>query len=397
MQRNRDDKGAVAVLVAILLSTALLGIGAIVVDVGGWYAEKAQLQNGADSAAMAIAQTCAAGACDTSLANDDANVNSNDSASDVDFVCGTGPGLSCSTRGLCPTAPSGNYVNVQTSTRTSSGNLLPPAFGPGQTIHACSQATWGPPASLGSAAALTISACEWLENTNNGTTFAKSPPTPPSFFDTLAARKAAGINFTNANDPNKETVLDDPPGPGAAVAGSETVLTTHSLGKNPCAAGHPGWDEPGKFGWLAKKGDPCTVNIVNGQYDGSPGNAPADCNTLFNQSRDTQTPLFLPVYTSIDPVTGKYILDGFAAFVVTGWDINQASVFSPVKAKSVISVADGVTPANDANYCGSTYTGSNSDVCIYGYFTQALIKQSDVPGGGTGGNDLGATAPYLTG
>ena len=148
---------------------------------------------------------------------------------------------------------------------------------------------------------------------------------------------------------------------------------------------------------MSKKGDPCTVNIVNGQYDGSPGNAPADCNTLFNQSRDNQTPLFIPIYTSIDPVTGKYILDGFAAFVVTGWDINQGSVFSPVKNPSVISVADGVKPASDANYCGNTYTGSNSDVCIYGYFTQALIRASDLSGGGGGGTDLGATAVFLAG
>ena len=55
---NENERGVIAPLAAILM-VALLGFGALAVDVGAMYSEKAQLQNGADSAALAIAQTCA--------------------------------------------------------------------------------------------------------------------------------------------------------------------------------------------------------------------------------------------------------------------------------------------------------------------------------------------------
>ena len=55
---DRDDRGAIAVTVALSL-TALLAVLAFVVDVGLLYFEKAELQNGADSAALAVAQECA--------------------------------------------------------------------------------------------------------------------------------------------------------------------------------------------------------------------------------------------------------------------------------------------------------------------------------------------------
>lgn len=55
---SADERGAASVIVAILL-VALLGFGALAVDVGAMYSEKGQLQNGADAAALAIAYECA--------------------------------------------------------------------------------------------------------------------------------------------------------------------------------------------------------------------------------------------------------------------------------------------------------------------------------------------------
>ena len=55
-----DERGASAVLVAILL-VPLLGFAAIALDVGALYVERGQLQNGADAAALAIAQDCSDG------------------------------------------------------------------------------------------------------------------------------------------------------------------------------------------------------------------------------------------------------------------------------------------------------------------------------------------------
>ncbi|MUN07423.1 TadE/TadG family type IV pilus assembly protein [Agromyces luteolus] len=54
----RAERGATATVVALAL-IPLLGAGAIAVDVGALYAERAQLQNGVDAAALAVAGKCA--------------------------------------------------------------------------------------------------------------------------------------------------------------------------------------------------------------------------------------------------------------------------------------------------------------------------------------------------
>ena len=54
------ERGGISVLVAILM-VALLGFAAVAVDVGMLYAERTQLRNGADAAAIAVAQKCARG------------------------------------------------------------------------------------------------------------------------------------------------------------------------------------------------------------------------------------------------------------------------------------------------------------------------------------------------
>lgn len=53
---GRNRRGAVAIIVAIL-APILIGFGALVVDVGDWYATQIHLQNAADAAAMAGART----------------------------------------------------------------------------------------------------------------------------------------------------------------------------------------------------------------------------------------------------------------------------------------------------------------------------------------------------
>ena len=62
-RNNRDDRGAVLVWVALMI-VVLLGVGALVLDVGALCVERRELQNGADAAALAVAQDCAEGDCD---------------------------------------------------------------------------------------------------------------------------------------------------------------------------------------------------------------------------------------------------------------------------------------------------------------------------------------------
>ena len=170
---RRDDRGAVATMFVILLATGvLLGMLALVVDIGLLYAEREELQSGADSAAIAIADQCAldgsancATSAVTALAATYANANAKDGTSNVLQVCGKLPG---GTWPACP-APVGNltdcipatptdgrpYVEVRTGTRMNDGTfLLPPVFAQtlagngdydGTTVRACARATVGTP------------------------------------------------------------------------------------------------------------------------------------------------------------------------------------------------------------------------------------------------------------
>ena len=439
LTNRRRDRGAVALIVAIVVPVLLVVLGGVVVDVGAWYSMRAQTQNGADAAAQAVAITCAKGSCNTSVAASYATKNlpggtvyaakypcGHDSNSSGAHLPACDPAIE--NGHICPSSHPTNYVNVQVRTTDKIG-LLGSLADKSTQVAACAQATWGPPSSLGSAIALTISACEWLKNTNNGTSFATAPSggygagspyynSPPSYLATINTRRSdnsydttAGniaTNFyvtSNIKDPHKNPL-------NAPIAGSETVITTHGFG-NSCDRGQPGWAAPGQFGWLSK--DTCTVPISGNTYTGTTGNTPAPCGPIFLNSLQTKTPIFMPVYTTttLNGTNTIYTLDGFAAFVVTGWNVgggvtqwnlNGSNV--PTQWDSEIEIADQspsseLSAANkrkDANYCVTAFTGSNSDVCIYGYFTQALIPASAVPGGGGGGgNNLGVTAPYLTG
>ena len=57
IRRMRDESGAVTILVAICM-TVVLGMAALVIDIGAAQARKAQLQDAADAAAMGLAQRC---------------------------------------------------------------------------------------------------------------------------------------------------------------------------------------------------------------------------------------------------------------------------------------------------------------------------------------------------
>lgn len=82
-----DEAGASGVMVALLV-LVLIGAGAMAVDVGQIYVERAELQNGADAGALGAAQLCASDAgCTQSgadaLANELANGNARDGVSNV--------------------------------------------------------------------------------------------------------------------------------------------------------------------------------------------------------------------------------------------------------------------------------------------------------------------------
>ncbi|MEY4573691.1 MAG: hypothetical protein RLZ10_2993, partial [Bacteroidota bacterium] len=116
------ERGAISVIFAILISSSLiLGLLAIVVDVGVIYQERRTLQNAADATALAVAQECAeitttAGSSTSSAilcqsenfnaASTFAGRNSDDGKTRVAVVCGLGAGSSLVG---CPASTGGQF------------------------------------------------------------------------------------------------------------------------------------------------------------------------------------------------------------------------------------------------------------------------------------------------
>ncbi|MEX2562162.1 MAG: pilus assembly protein TadG-related protein, partial [Nitriliruptoraceae bacterium] len=153
-----DQQGAVAIIVG-LASIGLLGVGAVVVDVGMLYAEKAELQNGADAAALAVAEGCAADACGDmwAVAQRLAEANASDGAAQVDDV-----------------ALVSQRVVVTVSSATAAGgsavrHRLAPLLGFDETtVTATAAADWGGPIGGTAVVPLAISWCSFEAHTGGG-------------------------------------------------------------------------------------------------------------------------------------------------------------------------------------------------------------------------------------
>lgn len=362
--RKRDDRGAVATIVAILLAGGvLLGMGALTIDVGRLYVEREELQSGADAAVLAVAKLCAESPADcaasgAATAEEYADDNARDGASSVYVLCGQ---LEDAGLAACP-PDSGNltrciteppvdteYVEVRTATELADGStLLPPSLAQtllgnegydGSRVGACARAAFGPPVPT-AGLAVTISVCEWQSFTDNGATFPPYPPDPPTSFD-----KAIYLHSTS--------------------------------GADTCPAGPSGWDEPGGFGWLDEDGGSCQAVIdENGTVGGNTGTSvTGTCQEVLAEYYASHEVLYIPVYDGVQG-TGAgttYHILGMAAFVLTGYSLpgfRQASWLS-----------------------GNHLCPSASDKCLYGFFTEALIPTT----GPIGGPDLGATVVTLVG
>ena len=361
------ERGAIGVLVAVLVGTGVLvGMGALVVDVGQLYQNRAELQNGADAAALAVAKSCIKATCAPSIATQYADANASKltgGTADVNQVCGSGILGACpASSGKitdCPAAPAAgtNYVDVHTSTELANGShLLPPVFARtlagnrgyrGSTVYACAQAEWGGP-STANTIGVTISACEWDTATNQGANFATPPPYPP----------------------NPDASFDQ-------------VIYLHGTKQAPtggCPTEPAGADAPGNFGWTDDLLGNCTVTINSGTYGGNTGNSVShDCQTVISNAWSARSVVFIPVYTSVGGTgTGAtYTLDtnpaGFAAFVITGYNLPS------------FTQKDWITGKLPCNGGAS---------CISGFFTQGLVAST---GGGIGSASLGAYVIGLTG
>lgn len=154
-----DDRGVVAVLVALLM-VPLLGFVAISVDVAATHAERQQLQNGADAAALAIAQDCARSSSEfecaetpESTAQGFAEANKNDGNADARLQS-------------VPTPSSGRVTVITEGVRD---HWFAPVLGIDSTeIRTTSSAGWGSPSAGTARLPLVFSWCEFMAQTNDG-------------------------------------------------------------------------------------------------------------------------------------------------------------------------------------------------------------------------------------
>lgn len=281
MQRMKDqgsERGVVAPLTAIVM-VFLLGMAAFAVDVATMYSEHAQLQNGADSSALAIAQACAATpagpACGGPVpaASGLANDNALDAHSNV----------------VSATVGSG-VVDVTTQAQDSSGNnhfslVFARALGIDTSdIRASAQAKFGG-YSAAKVVPLAFSKCE------SDPFFTKDLQFFPSHGDALAS------------DPTYE------------------CITTSSSGL----------EVPGGFGWLDTTGScQVQVDVTNpwvGTDTGSDYNA--TCATVMNQwgailADSTKTvEILVPIFDDRRGTgnNAEFHIEAFAQISLRGWNL----------------------------------------------------------------------------
>jgi len=306
VRRSKDEQGAIAVWVALSI-IPILAFMAVVADVGLLYWEKGQLQNGADAAALAVAQECAINpsTCigdSTAIANGVASLNANDALAAAEIPAGSFVvnGNSGRVKVVASTLNDGG-----TTVRHPFASLIVPTE---STVDASAAAEWGSPIA-GTTIPLAIAECEFVD---------------------LPAQPADTQNPVRT-----------------------LILINNGNTADPCANGYPGG-----FGWL--DGTNCLATIaIDATVGGSPGIQPNQnkngCSNTYLNSLLCQTVL-IPLYDSTigQGSPGTYKIVRFAAFKITGLKTGGAQ-------SAVYCGGSALTPA---------FPPGGSAKGIQGYFVQ---------------------------
>lgn len=268
--QSSGERGAAGVTVAIMM-LVLVGAGAMAVDVGQIYSERAQLQNGADAGALAVALSCKQGTCNSALADSLANSNSIDAAS---------------TAAVDLTVPT--QVTVTTSTKNGSSSFLTNLFanainaGP-VTVGAQAVAGFGVP---GSGSGFPLALSDNCFNLSSGS-------------QTAEVQKMSYKPGGTCTGPS-----------GTQIAGGWGWLDESS----PCnAVTHVGTNDMGS----------------------DPGNnPPTGCETILGAWKDTlsaggEVKVLFPVFDEATGTgqNGSFHIIGYATFKIWGWKFGNNGVY----------------------------------------------------------------------
>jgi len=327
-RRNTErERGAAGVMVAVMM-VVLLGAGALAVDTGQIYEERAQLQNAADAGALAGADLCSStGGCTqaavNSAASNLANNNSNDNASTVESV-----DLSVA-----------GQVSVTTSTKDGTTNA-------GFLTKMFASALNAPPVKVGATAT-----AKWLYPTK-GITVLPLTFAPCEFKDDGLPHKIliqGGAQDCNGQNPSNQII-------------------------------------PGGFAWLMPDGNTgCKVTAEVGQWSkGSTGaSVPTGCIDLFNPTLNpslANSTVALPVYkytcagmpaAQFGSCTGsslQYYIEKWAGFKIQAWNLTGQAKYDPTNVfsgsdKGIYGTFVGYS-ADPSLFTGGTTTSTGNVVVL---------------------------------
>lgn len=267
-RRARDEHGAVAVVVALLM-VPLVGFAALAVDVASLWSQRQQLQTGADAAVLAVGSDCLRGSCGT-------------------------PALTASSfaRANLPSGAPTATVTARTSTsatvRTSAvaDLVFAPVLGIGsRTVTTEASATWGAPTSGTAVLPLALNLCEHTYQTGGAL------PTSTA---------------------------------------SRSVLLSRTSVSSCSASGFSGSYDPGGFVWVRAGAAGCaTASAVTGELQVSTStNPPSGCSSSYLATLQGDTVL-LPVFASgrgNGNSNNTYVrVHGYAPFTLTGYQLGSGS------------------------------------------------------------------------
>ncbi|WP_129788417.1 pilus assembly protein TadG-related protein [Promicromonospora panici] len=256
------DRGAVNVMVALLI-IPFIGFAAIAVDVAALWADRQQLQTGADAAALGIAQDCGKNSCGSPAATAQALATPNKNDGEV------------TAKVLTPAVtPSAGTVTVETSGVRE--HWLAPVLGfDRSSVAAKATAAWGAPTGGLAQLPIAFSYCEFLAQTGGGL-----PSTTTE--RTITFTKSSGTSCT---------------GPSNNVV-------------------------PGGFGWLDVNRASCTTFSTIGEvlWSSTGAAVPSGCSTADFADVQGKTVL-LPIFDQAGDSGSNawYRLYGYAAFKITGY------------------------------------------------------------------------------
>lgn len=338
-----EEAGAVTVIVAMML-VVLLGMAALAIDVGALYLERRELQNGADAAALAIAQDCATDATSancTSLATALTTARTYADANARDSAATVGDGgvvFDYAASKVTVTADTNDPSSADTS---KLAHWFAPVLGYDATaVSATGAAIWGPIAA-GSLQTLPIamSLCEYEE-----------------YLDQPGTRYPAEEPWSSASPTDPEPYDGN---------GKPMVIFLHGTG-DPCT-GPSGQELPGGFGWLDT--DSTCEYVGDGWMAGDTGaNVPSDCKKSEFTAELLGKVIELPVFKDARGTGSsiEYEFNSYAAFYVAGYNFPSMSDYltDPYTGK----LFECIKPD------GSKCTGT--DRHIIGWFTTSLDSTS---------------------